>query len=176
MKTIQRTERARILIAYYSLSGNTARVAKDLAKLIGGDIESIRDREHGVGFLGYLKAIVDALRRVPAQIGPLSKNPADYALTIIGTPVWVGNMTPAVRAYLQNNQERLHNVAFFITSGGTDATKVVPAMEAVAGSTAIAFKGFDARELQDPHVYNRRIAEFASDVERNISSTTDVAA
>lgn len=48
---------------------------------------------------------------MPAHIGPLSKNPADYALTIIGTPVWVGTMTPAVRAYLQNNQERLHNVA-----------------------------------------------------------------
>jgi len=97
MKTIQRTERARILIAYYSLSGNTARVAKDLAKLIGGDIESIRDREHGVGFLGYLKATVDALRRVPAQIGPLSKNPADYTLTIMTVVALI--FTPLVLAY-----------------------------------------------------------------------------
>jgi hypothetical protein len=151
-------------------------VARDLAKLVGADIESIRDRGHGVGFFGYAKAAWDAMRRVPANIGPQSKNPADYALTVIGTPVWVGNMTPAVRAYLQNNKGRLRNVAFFITSGSTEAAKVVSTMEALAGSTAVALQGFDARELQDSNVYDRKVAEFANDVERHVLSTTHAAA
>src|SRR5688572_15200823 len=117
------------LVAYYSMSGNTARVARDIAKLTGADVESLRDPAHGVGFSGYLKAVVDAVWERPAQIGPLSRNPRDYGLTIIGTPVWARHMTPAVRSYLQRCKADIRKVAFFVTSGDTDVISVVPSME-----------------------------------------------
>jgi flavodoxin len=162
------------LVVYYSLSGNTARVAKDLAKFLDADVESVRDTEHGVGFMGYLKAAINAARGVPARIGPLSRSPRDYALTIVGTPVWVGRMTPAIRAWLQRCRPELGRVAFFVTSGNTDAEKVVPAMEQIAGHGGIAFTGFNAKELADQNRYDTKLRGFVESLNRLASP--DVAA
>jgi len=154
----------KILIAYYSLTGNTARVACDIAARVGADIESIRDPGHGVGFFGFLRDSLDALRGIPAKIQPLAKNPGDYALTIIGTPVWAGHMTPAIRTYLHQAQGSLRQVSFFVTSGNTDAAKVIPSMEALAQTGAIASAGFNAQQLREPELYEKKLAAFLEDM------------
>lgn len=160
MKTGQRT-----LVSYYSLTGNTARVARDLAARLGADLESIQDRGHGSGFIGSIQAAYHAWRGRPATIGAARHDPANYDLIIVGTPVWVGRMTPAVRAYLQANREKFHDVAFFVTSGGTDVAKLAPAMQAVAGRAAIAVAGFDKGELADAKAYRQKLVHFAHDVD-----------
>lgn len=154
-----------ILVAYYSLSGNTARVARDIAARVGADIESIHDPGHGVGFFGYLKDSLDALRSVPAKIGPLTKNPGDYALTIVGTPVWAGHMTPAVRSYLQQIQGRVGKVALFVTSGNTGVAKIIPSIELLADTRLIASAGFNARELTAQGAYEEKLAAFLSEID-----------
>lgn len=148
------------LVVYYSMTGNTARVARDLAARLNADIESIVDRSHGVGFAGYLVAAYHAYRRAPAPIGAMQRDPSGYAVTVIGTPVWVGQMTPAVRAYLQRMKGRSGKVAFFITSGGTDIEKVIPSLEAEGKCKAVTSKGFTARELGDPVVYEHKLSTF----------------
>jgi hypothetical protein len=110
--------------------------------------------------LGYLKAIRDAVRGAPARIEPITRRPSDYALTIIGTPVWAWKMTPAVRAYLRQTQQQLGRVAFFVTSGDTDVAKIVPPMEALAGVKAIASVGFNNRELNDERLYQEKLRAF----------------
>lgn len=150
----------KVLVAYYSLSGNTARVAHDIAIRTGADIESIRDPGHGTGFVGFLKSCIDALRGVSARIGPLRRDFTAYDLTVIGTPVWAGRMTPAIRAYLQITQGKLGRVGFFVTSGNTDVTRLLPALESVAGTKAFAAAGFSAKDLKRPDVYERTLAVF----------------
>ena len=153
------------LVVYYSLSGNTARVARDVAARLGADIESIQDRGHGVGFFGYLKDCLDALRGVPAKIGPLAKSPGDYALTIVGTPVWAGHLTPAVRSYLQQTQGRLGKVAFFATSGNTGVAKLLPAIELLADTRLVATAGFNERELAAQDGYEKKLAAFVDEIQ-----------
>jgi flavodoxin len=160
----ERTRSAKTLVVYYSLTGNTARVAHDIAKRTGADIESLRDREHGAGFFRYIKDCFDALRNKTARITPLSRDPADYDLTVIGTPVWVGRMTPAVRAYLQQTRGRFGRVAFFVTSGNTDVARVRPTLEAAAQTQAIASVGFSGPELKDESVYESKLATFLNDL------------
>ena len=155
----------KILVTYYSLTGNTARVARDIAARVGADIESIQDSGHGVGFFGYLKDSLDALRGVAARIGPLAKNPGDYALTIVGTPVWAGHLTPAVRSYLQQMQGSLGKVAFFVTSGNTGVAKIVPSIELLADTRLIASAGFNARELSAQGAYDEKLAAFVNEIQ-----------
>jgi flavorubredoxin len=150
----------RILVVYYSLTGNTERVARDLAARLGAEVERIDDRKSRRGFLGHLSAALDSVRERPAQIADISKYPNDYALTLIGTPTWGGKMTPAVRAYLRMVRGRINEVAFFTTSGMTSAEQVVPAMEALVGRKAIAFSGFTGRELYSAALYERKSAAF----------------
>jgi flavodoxin len=150
----------KILVVYYSMGGNTARVARDIARLTGADIERLRDPAHSASLGGYLKAVIDAVCEKPAQLGPLGRNPRDYALTIIGTPVWARHITPAVRAYLQRCKGDIQKVAFFVTSGDTAAGKVIPEAEALVGRKGLAQVGFSAVELGDRARYEARLASF----------------
>jgi flavodoxin len=160
----ERVRNAKTLVVYYSLTGNTARVARDIAKRMGADLESIRDRDHGTGFFGFLKNCVDALRGATAWIAPLARDPGQYALTLVGTPVWAGKVTPAVRAYLQQTRGRCSRVAFFVTSGNTDVARVLPALEAEAQVHAIAAAGFNARELKEQGLYDAKLASFSNEL------------
>lgn len=148
------------LVVYYSLSGKTERVAKDIASRLDADIERIEDKKRRTGFFGYVSAALDSLRERPAQIADISRRPNEYALTLVGTPVWSGRMTPAVRAWLRMFHGMLNEVAFFTTSGATDAEKVVPHMESLAGCKAVAFSGFNDRELKASDLYDRKMSAF----------------
>ena len=151
------TER-RVLVVYYSRTGNTERVARDLAARLDADLEKINDEAKRSGFLGYISAVYDSIRNVAAVIAEPQKDSADYSITVVGTPVWAGRMTPAVRGYLERTTGRARALAFFVTSGNTDAGKIVPAMEAIAGGKAIAFTGFNESELKNPAAYENKLA------------------
>lgn len=159
----------RILVVYYSLTGNTARVAKELATRLNADIESIRDTEHDTGWLHYLRAGMHAWRRKPAVIGALQRDPAKYDITLIGTPVWSWQMTPAVRAYLQQTIDKLGKVAFFITSGDTDIAKLAPSMEALANRKAVISIGFSARELNDAVTYDKKLTAMVQAIRNTLA-------
>ena len=89
-----------ILVFYCSRTGNTERVAKDLVARLHADVERIDDKADRDGIAGYLSALYDSLRKVAADIAKPQKDPANYSLTVVGTPIWAWNMTPAARAYL----------------------------------------------------------------------------
>jgi hypothetical protein len=148
------------LVVYYSLSGNTARVAREVARQARADIEVLRDFNHEppLGFLGYVKAALDAVRGKPGRLAQIACDPRNYSRVVIGTPVWAGHMSPAVRAYLGRFKADLPHVAFFITAGNTGPSKIVVSMEAILGHKAEAFVGFTAADLADPGVYNDRVA------------------
>lgn len=155
-----------VLVVYYSLSGNTARVARDLAKRTKADIESLRDTSHGKGFIGYWKSIIDAVRGKPVSLDNLKYDPADYSLVVIGTPVWAWHMTPAIRAYLMMFAGDLGNVGFFVTSGDTDVEKLVPSMEAIIRRNAVASAGFNAKELAVSATYESKLTDFIQALNR----------
>lgn len=162
----------KILVVCYSRTGNTGRVAADLARRLDADIENIRDAQHGAGLFGQIMGAYRAWREVPGVIAPVQHDPLRYAMVIVGTPVWAGRMTPTVRAYLEKFKGSLHNRAFFVTSGDTVVANVAPALEAVANCTAIASLGLNARELSDLARYEAKIAAFAQSIRDVTASRT----
>jgi flavodoxin len=156
--------RKRILIVYYSLGGNTERVARDLAAHLGADLQPIHELTNRRGFRGYIRAAFDSLRERPALLGDIARNAADYDLTIVGTPIWVGRITPPVRTYLGTIRGAVRNVAFFTTSGGTAPENVVPGMERLLNLHAIASTGLAQRELRDPACYQNKLTAFLAAV------------
>lgn len=158
-----------VLVAYYSVTGNTATVARDLAARLDADIEIIHDKERGTGVLGRLGTTFGAWRQAPAKIGALRCNPEDYAITVVGTPVWNGQMTLAARAYLNQTAGRTQSVAFFITSSDTDISQMARSLEAAAGRTAVAAEGFNAADLADAATYERMLADFAGRIAQRIA-------
>lgn len=109
----------RTLVVYYSRTGNTQDVARAIRDELGCEIERISDRERRRGVLGYLRSGLQAALRRPVELRPMSTNPRDYDLVIVGTPIWNASVSAPVRAYLKANRDSIPRVAFFCTYGGS---------------------------------------------------------
>jgi len=106
----------KILIIFYSRTGNTKKVGQEIAKNLKANIEEIIPLENYFGILGYIKASVEALFKKMPQINKIKKNPFEYDLVVIGTPTWAHTMASPIRTYLSGN--KFKKVAFFCTYGG----------------------------------------------------------
>ena len=126
------------LVVYYSRTGTTKKVAEEIRVKLGCDIEEIIDTKDRSGIVGYLKSGRDAMYKHLTEIKPQIKNPADYDLVIIGTPVWAWNISTPIRTYLTENKDKLKNVAFFATQGGAGADSAFRAMTDVCGKAPMA--------------------------------------
>lgn len=125
---------SRVLVVFHSRSGITRRVADAIAGSLRAETEEIADLKTRSGLLGYLGAGRDAWRRTLTPIGEPDRDPADYDLVIVGTPVWVGRMSSPTRSYLDRHRGRFPAIAFFCTCGGkNDEEALFADMAAVAG-------------------------------------------
>ena len=156
----------KVLVAYYSRTGNTERVAKDVAAKLGADIERITDKRDRKGFFGFLFGGRDAARKFKTEIGEPVKDPANYDITVVGTPVWAWNMTPAVRTYIEKNKSRLNDIALFVTSGSTGSDKIAACMEELSGKKAASVAGFTSTDMKKKNAYSEKIDSFADALKR----------
>jgi flavodoxin len=148
------------LIAYYSRTGNTARVAKDLAVQLGADLEEIIDQKNRSGLWGWLVAGRDGMKKRLTKISDSVHNPADYDLVILGSPVWGWDMVPAVRTYLDKGKGSFKEMALFVTSGNTEVAKIIASFEDVIGKKMKASVGFNTVELKNENIYREKSDKF----------------
>jgi len=149
----------KILIAFYSRSGTTRKIAEALAAQVKGDIEKIIASESHAGFLGILRSLIEAMQQRPAQIEPARRNPSSYDLVIIGTPVWAWSVSSPVRSYLIRNANKLPQVAFFCTMGGRGEKGTFAQIQALAGKAPRATAAFTTTEVSEGK-FQPRLAAF----------------
>jgi len=123
----------KILIAYYSRTGTTKKVAVALAEKLGAELEEIKDTTDRSGMKGYLLSGRDAMKRKLTKLEPLKFNASEYDLIIIGTPIWGWNMSVPVRTYITEQKNNFKNVAFFCTMGGSGDKKAFAEMTEIIG-------------------------------------------
>ncbi|MEJ5292234.1 MAG: hypothetical protein WHS82_01425 [Candidatus Methanosuratincola sp.] len=107
------------LVVYYSRTGTTRKVAEEIASLVGCDMEEIVDLKNRKGLFGFLGAGYSAFARKLTEIKAPERDPSAYDLVVVGTPIWAGNITPAVRTYLTKalaGGEPKNKYALFYTS------------------------------------------------------------
>jgi flavodoxin len=159
----------KILVVYFSRSGNTEAGAKELAAKLGADSEKLTEQgTDWEGVWGYLMAGKAAWQETATSIEKLKKNPADYDLVVIGTPIWAWNLTPAVRSFLTAYKEDLKKVAFFATEGGSGHEKAFKNMETLAGKApvATAFWTEKEKEIKDTEKMRAKVAPFAAEIKK----------
>ena len=121
------------LVVYYSRTGRTKKAAEELAKALQCDLEEIVDTANRAGPLGWVTSVRESRGKKPAKIEPAKKDPSEFDIVVIGTPIWASSMSSPVRAYLIGNKDKLKNVAFFCTHGRSGAEKAFTEMESVCG-------------------------------------------
>ena len=155
----------KVLVAYYSRTGNTRRVAEAIAKSLEAEIEEIRDRENRLGVIGFLRSGYEALRKRPAAIQPLKKNPEKYDVVVVGSPVWAGSLSSPVRAYLIMNGHRIKKAALFATYGISEG-RIFRQMEELLPKKPIAKISIRESEIRSGE-YLRKIEKFVEILKSN---------
>ena len=150
------------LIVYYSRSGITRKVAEELKHNLDCDIEELIDKKDRSGSLGYMRSVINALRKSPANLEEIKNDPASYDLVIIGTPVWTMKMSTPIRTYIQQNHPKFNNVAFFATAAGSGFDSTFSEMRELIG-TSLAEIGLRAKEVKDG-TYKSMVAEYGEKI------------
>ena len=89
------------LVLFYSYSGNSKRLANELAAKESADIAEIKDVKRPGTLKAYSVGCFAAMRGKAWPIQPLSADLSDYERLILFAPIWAGNPAPAFNAVLE---------------------------------------------------------------------------
>ena len=138
------TENPKILIAYYSYSGNTKEVAEAIYEKIGGDLFEIKTEgsypdEYRPMTVQAKKEIQDGYRpKLTTGVADISQ----YDVVFIGSPNWWGTITPQVSSFLENYDLSGKTVVPFITHGGGGVQNTVSDMTAQCRGCNVSKNGW----------------------------------
>jgi len=135
------------LVVFYSRSGTTKWVAQEVARALNADVDEVIDKKPRKGILGFLIAGYDATKGKTTEI-EFEKDPSGYDLVVIGTPVWNGRVTPAIRTYLLQNRGKIGNAAFFCTCAGRGG-KCLEQMGEILGRRPVLSKALVKKRLDE---------------------------
>lgn len=141
---------SRILVVFYSRSDTTAELAGRLAGELDADYERLREVEYHrrAGPIGYLRSILDVVRKRPSHLQPTRHAPSGYDLVLIGTPVWAGRASAPVSTWIAQHWHEVRTTAFFCTMGGSGSEKAFEQMKLLVRRAPIATCAISARDIQ----------------------------
>lgn len=117
----------RILIAYFSMSGNTRLIAHDIQKMTGGDLFEIKTvREYGPDFDSAVEQAREELRSgARPELQAKVTNMQTYDVVFVGFPNWVGTMPMAVFSFLEQHDFTGKTLVPFCTHGTSGISNTI---------------------------------------------------
>ena len=108
------------LVLFYSFEGNTKLMAETIAETINADMLEIKPitEMQSKGFMKYVWGGGHALMKKKPSLQPLEKNPEDYDLIFIGTPVWAWTYAPPLNTFFSDHPLSGKKIALFCCHGG----------------------------------------------------------
>jgi flavodoxin len=150
------------LVVYYSRSGNSKFVAQKIAEKIGADTEEVIDKKNRRGWISFLIAGFDATRDKETQIEETRFLPNNYDLIVVGTPIWNGRPSPAIRTYLRKNDLSRKKVALFCTLDGSNEEKVTANIRKLLPNGNIVGALTVKKALKNPEEAENKISTWCS--------------
>lgn len=121
------------LVVYYSLSGNTKRVAEYLKEKMKANLLEVKPVKEfpNKGFKKFFWGGKSAVMKETPKLEKYSFNPDKYDLIVIASPIWAGRITPPIRTFIVDNKEKLKTkkIAAIVSSGGGESPKTFPKLK-----------------------------------------------
>lgn len=111
----------KVLVAYFSHSGNTREVARQIGEATGGDLFEIVP---ATPYPAEYQAVVDqGKKEIAAGVRPALKNPvgdlSQYDVIFVGSPCWWSTVAPPVATFLADCDWAGKTVVPFMTHEGS---------------------------------------------------------
>ncbi len=160
----------KILVVYYSFEGNTKFVAEQIAKTLGADTLELRPKNEikTKGFLKYVWGGSQILMKKRPELESFDKDPKDYDIIFIGTPVWAWNYAPPVGTFLDNTDLKGKKIALFSCHGGQNAKTFDKMKEALEKSTILGEHDFFEPLIKDKEENAKVAQQWATDIVKSL--------
>jgi flavodoxin len=149
------------LVAYYSRTGTNRTIAETLAKIIGADLDEIIDQKKRSGPIGFLGAGRAAMSHKTTEI-TTKLDPGDYDTVVLGSPIWAGNLNPALRTYLEKYDLGGKRVFFFFVSKSNDPSKALEHLRTILPSGEHGHVLSIRTEDVEKNMYDEKVRQFAA--------------
>lgn len=109
----------KVLIAFYSYSGNTRAAAMQIQKKVGGDLFEIKPaKAYPTNYKNCVAVAKQEIR--DGYLPPLAEeiDIAKYSIVFIGSPNWWGTIAPPVGTFIKNSNIEGKIIVPFFTHGG----------------------------------------------------------
>ena len=147
------------LIAFYSRTNITKKLAEEIADKLNGDIEEIVPKVNYQGKIGYARGGKDAIREKIIDLETLKYNPQDYDVVYLGTPVWASKSSTPLISYIKQNEGNFPDVKFFVTAGGSGMDSTLEQLEKYVSKKPLATLSLTTKEVKK-NLYEDRLSEF----------------
>ncbi|MFX1429766.1 MAG: flavodoxin family protein [Promethearchaeota archaeon] len=110
----------KVLVVYYSLTGNTKMIAQAIAESTNSDIlelKPVKELKADSG-MKYFWGGYQATMKIKPKLEHFDKNPLDYDIIFLGTPVWAWTYSPPIRSFLSKFDFKGKKIALWTTSEG----------------------------------------------------------
>ncbi len=137
------------LIVYYTRTGNTNKIVDELQAGLATDVEAITEKESRKGPLGWIRSGRQGASKADVDIQPLKADPSSYELVVLASPVWAGNVSAPMRAFIKRHTGTLPKTAVFLTHDGPDASQAFEDVEELLGRKPMARGEASRKAIQD---------------------------
>lgn len=160
------------LVVYFSRTGQTTRIAKEIARRCDAHLDVILPQHPSAAWLGDWRYHWQALTRAEPPIQRPSRNPAHYDLVIVGVPVSRTGLAPPVRTYVREYGPRIQQLALFCAEGKGIDTRGFSELTTLYGKKPVATFGVASKHL--PTIATRKqLIDFVDSVRGGQPDTSD---
>lgn len=142
----------KVLIAYFSWGGNTAKAAEQIHGLVGGDMFRI---ETATPYPTEYKPTTEVAKKEkadnarPALKGKVD-NWKDYDVIFVGYPIWWHDAPMAVYSFMEQNDMTGKIIIPFCTSGGSSIDESMPGIKKLAAKGTLV-EGWNGSGSESAH-------------------------
>jgi hypothetical protein len=138
---------SKVLVVYYTYSGNARRLAQRLCSMQGWTLSEVLERQPARR--GTWRYVLESLLRRQPPIRYDGPAPEDFDTVVLVAPIWAYQLASPMRSFVTQYRERLREVAVISTMGERGAPNAVAEIGRRLGRSPSLSTAFLAGEVQD---------------------------
>ena len=148
---------SKILVSYFSASGNTKGVADAIASAVGGEIFEIEPKEkYTKEDLDWMndksRSSIEMKENIKPEIENTISNIDDYDTICLGFPIWWYKEPTIIDKFLEENDMTGKNIYVFVTSGSSSIDSTYKSLKNnFPGLNFVDGKRFTGNEAEDEY-------------------------
>ena len=160
----------KILVVYYSLTGNTKFIAEIIQTELNADIlplKPIRELKAESGMRYFWGGFQTYMKRKP-KLEDYTVKPEEYDLIVLGSPVWAWRYSPPIHSFTTNHDLSGKKVAIWMCYAGDGIKAMGRFKELLDNSKIIATTGFQDPMQKGKEEAKEQVIKFTKEIMQNI--------